>query len=313
MKKSIKTNEKKKEKAVVTGGAGFIGSHITDALIEHGYEVHVIDDLSGGKKENVNKKAKFHATDIRDTDALRKIMKGASYVFHCAALPRVQRSIEFPELTNDVNINGTLSALLAARDAKVKRFVYSASSSAYGDQKTMPLHEGLLPNPKSPYGLQKYVGEHYAKVFADVYGLQTVSLRYFSVYGPRFSLTDGPYTLVIGKFLQQKQNGLPLTITGDGRQTRDFTHISDVVKANLLAIKSKKVGRGEVINIGAGNNVSIKHLAALVGGPVEFVEARLEPKHTKADNRKAKELLGWEQKISLEEGLKQLKKHLGLD
>ena len=300
-------------KVVITGGAGFIGSHLGDALIEKGYEVHVVDNLSGGKKENVNVKATLHVEDIRNTDALRKIFEGAQYVFHLAALPRVQRSIQFPELTNDVNINGTLSVFLAARDAQVERVVYSASSSAYGDQSVMPLHESLLPNPKSPYGLQKYVGELYAKVFAEVYGLQTVSLRYFSVYGSRFSLSDGPYTLVLGTFLLQKQEGKPLTITGDGTQTRDFTHVSDVVRANILAAESTKVGKGEVINIGAGNNVSVNYIAELVGGPVKYIEARLEPHDTKADNHKAKELLEWEAGVSIKEGVLALKHGLGIE
>jgi UDP-glucose 4-epimerase len=211
-----------------------------------------------------------------------------------------------------VNINGTLSVLIAARDAKVKRFIYSASSSVYGDQIVSPLHEELKPNPKSPYGLQKYVGELYARVFSEVYQMETVSLRYFSVYGPRFAIADGPYTLVMGTFLQQKKAGKPITITGDGTQTRDFTHVSDIVRANLLAIDSKKVGKGEAINIGAGNPISVNYLAELVGGPVEYIEARLEPKHTRADNRKAKELLGWEPTVSIENGLKDLKELLGV-
>ncbi len=303
----------KKEKVVVTGGAGFIGSHLTDALIEKGFEVYIIDDLSGGKMENVNKEAIFHKTDIRETEAVKKICENATYVFHLAALPRVPRSIEFPQETNDVNINGTLSMLVAARDAGVKRFIYSASSSAYGDQEIMPLHEELPVNPKSPYGLQKYVGELYAKVFSNVYGLSTVSLRYFSIYGPRFSTADGPYTLVLGKFLQAKMEGKTLTITGDGTQTRDFTHISDVVRANIQASESDKVGRGEVINIGAGNNVSINKIADLIGGEKEYIPARLEPKDTLASNKRAKELLGWEPTVKIEDGVAMLKKELGLD
>ena len=293
-------------KIVITGGAGFIGSHLGDALVEGGYEVHVVDDLSGGKKENVNPKATLHEKDIRDTEALRGIFKGAHCVFHLAALPRVQRSIQSPELTNDVNINGTLSVLLAARDSKVGRVVYSASSSAYGDQEKMPLREDFLPNPKSPYGLQKYVGELYAKVFFEVYGLQTVSLRYFSVYGPRFSLSDGPYTLVLGKFLLQKREGTPMTITGDGEQTRDFTHVRDIVRANLLAMTSDNVGKGEVINIGAGNAVSVNEIAKIIGGETIHIAPRIEPKHTLADNRRAKELLGWEPKENLILGIKEL-------
>ncbi len=299
-----------KKKVIVTGGAGFIGAHLDDALVDLGYEVHAIDSVVGGNRANVNPQAIFHEVDIRDTKKITEIFNGAHCVFHTAALPRVQRSIQFPELTNDVNINGTLSVLLAARDAYVGRVVYSASSSAYGDQSELPLHENLIPNPKSPYGLQKYVGELYAKVFSEVYGVSTVSLRYFSVYGRRFSLTDGPYTLVLGTFLLQKKEGKPLTITGDGTQTRDFTHVSDIVRANILAMDSSDVGKGEVINIGAGNNVTINYLAELVGGSIEYLPARLEPHDTRADNRKAKQLLGWEPKVTIEEGVADLKKYL---
>ena len=301
-----------KSKVIVTGGAGFIGSHLADALVAKGYETHVIDNLSGGKRQNVNTKAVFHEIDIRDTKVIADIIKGADCVFHCAALPRVQRSIQFPQETNEVNVNGTLSVLMASKDAQVRRVIYSSSSSIYGDQKVLPLSEDLIANPKSPYGLQKYIGELYAKVFSDVYGLSTVSLRYFSVYGPRFNLSDGPYSLVIGKFIEQRLKRKPLTITGDGSQTRDFTHVSDIVVANLLAMESQKVGEGEAINIGAGNNISINHLSELIGGPVEYIEARLEPHDTKASNNKAKELLGWVPTVPLEEGIAELKKSFGI-
>src|SRR3989338_4109508 len=270
-------------KIVVTGGAGFIGSHLVDALVERGFKVHVIDNLSAGKKENVNKKAVLHIADIRNLKEIKPIIRGADYVFHLAALPRVQYSIENPEETHDVNVSGTLNVLFAAKDGGVKRVIYSASSSAYGDQKRMPLLENMPAAPKSPYGLQKYIGELYCRLFSEVYGLPTVSLRYFNVYGPRFN-PEGPYALVIGKFILQRKLGQPLTITGDGKQTRDFTHVSDVVRANLLAMESKKVGRGESINIGAGNNQSIHHIAELIGGPVELISARFEPRHTLADN-----------------------------
>ncbi len=295
------------KKAVVVGGAGFIGSNLADALLEKGFDVHIIDNLSGGKRENVNEKAKLHIVDIRNLDDIKDIINGAEYVFHLAALPRVQFSIENPIETHDVNINGTLNVLVASKDGGVKKVIYSASSSVYGDQDIMPLVEDMKANPLSPYGLQKYIGELYCKLFFDIYKLPTVSLRYFNVYGPRLD-PEGAYALVIGKFLKQKADGKPVTITGDGKQTRDFTHVYDVVRANILASESNNVGSGEVINIGAGKNFSIEKLAEMIGGPVEYVESRIEPKDTLADNKKAKELLGWEPNISFEDGILELKK-----
>ncbi len=296
---------KKIKKAVVTGGAGFIGSNLVDELVGKGFEVHVIDNLSGGKKENVNPKAIFHQTDIRDLVAIKPLFIGADYVFHFAALPRVQFSIEHPDETHGVNITGTLNVLIAAKDAGVKRVVYSASSSAYGDQPVMPLKEDMPAHPKSPYGLHKYVGELYCKLWSEVYGLETVCLRYFNVYGPRQN-PDGAYALVIGKFLKQHAEGKAMTITGDGEQTRDFTSVHDVVRANLLASESKNVGKGETVNIGAGRNFSINKIAKLIGGKVEYLPARLEPKDTLADNSLAKKLLGWTPEVSLEDGIKEL-------
>lgn len=293
------------KKVIVIGGAGFIGSNLAKELLKQDFEVHIIDNLSGGKIENVPSGAKFHEVDIRKIDQIGPIFTEAEYVFHLAALPRVQFSIENPVETSEVNIMGTLNVLEASRKAGVKKFIYSASSSAYGDQDTMPLVETMTPSPKSPYGLQKYVGEEYCKVWSEVYGLPTVSLRYFNVYGPGQS-EEGAYALVIAKFLKLKREGKPLTITGDGLQTRDFTHVSDVVTANILAATSESVGKGEVINIGAGNNVSIKNIAEMIGGTIEHVPARLEPHDTLADNSKARKLLGWEPKISIEDGIKDL-------
>ena len=300
------------KKAVVTGGAGFIGSHITDALVEGGFEVHVVDNYAGGKRaDRMNPKAAYHEVDVRDYAKLAPIVNEATYVFHEAALPRVQFSIENPELTFSVNVGGTVSVLRAAAEGGVKRVVYAASSSAYGDQATLPLSEGLPAQPKSPYGLQKYIGELSCRLWSDVYGLSTVSLRYFNVYGPKFD-PDGAYALVIGKFLKQKKEGTPLTITGDGTQTRDYTHVHDVVRANLLAAESPNVGKGEMMNIGAGRNVSVNDLAALIGGPSVHIAARLEPHDTLADNRKAKELLGWEPRVRLEDGIMALKEEMKL-
>jgi UDP-glucose 4-epimerase len=294
-------------KAVVTGGAGFIGSHLVDELVKHGYDVHVIDDLSSGLKVNVNPKATLHVADIRNFDVVARIINGANYIFHEAALPRVQYSIEHPEETHSVNVNGTLNVLIAAsQESRLKKFIYAASSSAYGNQDKMPLREDLHANPISPYGLQKYIGELQCRVWAEVYGLPTVSLRYFNVYGPRAS-HDGAYALVIAKFLKQRQENTLMTITGDGEQTRDFTHVRDVVAANLWGAESDTVGYGEVMNIGAGKNTSINEIAKLIGGTAEHIEPRLEPKHTLADNSKARELIGWEPQVSLEEGIAELK------
>lgn len=297
--------------AVVTGGAGFIGSHLATALLSEGYSLKIVDNLSGGKREKVPKDAMFFEQDVNDTETLAKAMAGADFVFHLAALPRVQYSIERPIETNRANVDGTVSVLKAALEAGVKRVIYSASSSAYGDQAVMPLSENMPANPKSPYGLQKYIGELYCRLFSDVYDLQTVSLRYFNVYGSGAS-AEGAYALVIAKFLQQRALGLPMTITGDGAQTRDFTHVHDVVRANILAATSSRVGKGEVINIGAGKNASVARVAELIGGPIEYVAPRLEPHDTLADNSKAKELLGWESRVSLEEGIAQLKKEFDL-
>lgn len=300
------------EKVVVTGGAGFIGSNLVDALAEKGYDVHIIDNYAGGKRaDRINPKATYHEADIRDFKTIAPVIAGAKYVFHEAALPRVQFSIENPELTFSVNVDGLVSVLRAAHEGKIERLVYAASSSAYGDQVKFPLSEDLPAMPKSPYGLQKYIGELSCRLWNEVYGLPTVSLRYFNVYGPKFD-PEGAYALVIGRFLKQKKEGTPLTITGDGTQTRDFTHVSDIVRANLLAAESSKAGKGEVINIGAGRNVSVNDLAEMIGGSNVHVEARLEPHDTLADNRKAKELLGWEPTVALEDGVAELKQLMGL-
>ena len=277
------------EKVVVTGGSGFIGSHVVDALVEEGYEVHVIDNLSGGRNDKLNPMAFYHNKDLRKIEDLLEVFFGAKFVFHLAAMPRVQYSIENPFETNDANVNGTLNVLIASQKCGVKRVIYSASSSAYGDQDVMPLVEEMSAKPKSPYGLQKYIGEFNCKLWSEIYGVESVCLRYFNVYGPRLD-PDGAYALVIGRFLKQRKENLPMTITGDGEQTRDFTHVKDVARANVLAAKSDKVGNGGVINIGAGKNVSIKRVAELIGGPIQFIPARLEPRNTLADNSKAREL-----------------------
>lgn len=295
-------------KVVVTGGAGFIGSNLVDALVETGeYEVHIIDNLSNGKRENINPKAIFHEVDIRDKSKLIPVFKDAHCLFHTAALPRVQYSILHPEETHDVNINGTFSVLTAAKEAGVKRIVYSASSSAYGDKDTFPLVEAMEPDPISPYALQKYVGEVMMKTWHKVYGIPTVSLRYFNVFGPRQS-NEGAYALVIAIFLRQRAAGESMTITGDGGITRDFTHVRDVVKANILAMNSPNVGRGEVLNIGGGQEHSVMEIAKMIGGPHVFIPPRLEPLRTLADSSKARALLGWEPKEDFKMGIEELKK-----
>lgn len=238
-------------------------------------------------------------------------MEGADVVFHTAAVPRVPYSIEHPVETTDQNITGTVSVLDAAAKARVRRVVYSASGSAYGAQETLPLTETMPANPVNPYGLQKYVGELFVKMFSEMYNIQTVSLRYFNVYGPGMD-PNGPYALAIGRFALARKHGDPITIFGDGTVTRDFTHVSDVVRANLLAADSPHVGKGEVINIGAGRNVSIKALADMFGGEIIYGPPRIEAHDSRADNRRAKELLGWEPTIQLEEGIAALKKEMNL-
>lgn len=299
-------------RVVVTGGAGFIGSHIVDALVARGDEVHVVDNYAGGRhEERLNAKASYHEIDIRDQAALAPVITGADGLFHLAALPRVQFSIDHPVESHDVNVNGTLSVLLAAKDGKVGKVIYTASSSAYGDQKTLPLVETMLPQPKSPYALQKYIGEHYCRVFSTVFGIRTVSLRYFNVYGPRFD-PEGPYAQAIGKFLKLRKEGKPLTIWGDGEQTRDCVHVSDVVRANMLAFEKDSVGGGEVINIGSGKNVSVNEIARLIGGETAHETPRIEPRNTRADITKANALLGWEPTIKIENGIAELKKEMGI-
>lgn len=301
-------------KYVVVGGAGFIGSNLTDLLISEGHEVLVVDNLSTGFESNLNKSANLLILDIShpsNLDSLTDAISGYDGIFHLAALARVQPSIEDPYRFNKTNVDGTLNVLLAARDANVKRVVYSASSSAYGDANIFPTPEDHPTDPLSPYGLQKLIGEQYCRVFHHCYGLETVSLRYFNVFGERQSL-DGAYKLVMGVFAKQKLEGKPLTITGDGEQRRDFTYVGDVARANLLSMQSNNVGSGDVINIGNGDNRSINQLADLIGGEKVYIEKRLEPEQTLADNSKAKQLLGWSPSVSIEDWVPSYKKSLGL-
>ena len=299
-------------KCLVTGGAGFIGSNLVDKLIKDGHEVVIVDNMSTGKPENVNPNARFILGDIADVDKnWNEIFNGVDVVFHTAALARVQPSIDNPQEFDKVNVGGTLNMLKVSVDAGVKRFVYSASSSAYGDTDNLPQKETHPTDPLSPYGVQKMVGEIYCTMFPKVYDIETVSLRYFNVYGERQSLS-GAYCLVMGIFAQQRLKGEPMTINGDGEQRRDFTYVGDVVDANIRAAMSHKVGNGEIINIGSCNNKSVNELADLIGGERAHREPVIEPFATLADNTKAKDLLGWEPKQNFEEWVSEYKQDLGL-
>ena len=295
-------------KVLITGGAGFIGSNLTDMLVEKGYEVLVLDNLSSGKKENINPKAKFYNADIRDERSISPIFKGVDFVFHLAAIPRVPISVQDPIGTSEVNIMGSLNVFNSARKAGVKRVVFASSSSVYGNQKKMPLKENMEASPVSPYGLQKFVGEKFAGIFSNLYNLSIVSLRYFNVYGPRIDYESNE-SLVIGKFLRQKQEGKPFTICGDGKQTRGFCFVDDVNEANILAMESKKIKGGEVVNIGSKKSYSVNEIADLIDGEKQYLPKRKgDVLHTKADIGLAKKLLGWIPKISFEEGIEMTKK-----
>lgn len=302
-------------KVAVVGGAGFIGSNVVDALVARGDDVLVLDNLSTGDRGNVNPGAQFQLLDIaraEETEALTSALHGREVVFHPAALARVPRSIEDPVGTHEANVTGTLRVFKAAVDAGVRRVVYSSSSSVYGDQPVLPLTEDMPTNPLNPYACQKLMGEIYARNFHRVYGLETVCLRYFNVYGPRQVMT-GAYRLVIGIFLDQRKNGHPLTVHGDGEQTRDFTWVGDVVRGNLLASESTKVGAGEPINIGSGHEVSINRIAELVGGPVIYQPARgFDERFKRASVERARDLLGWAPTMRVEEGIARLLDEAGL-
>ena len=301
------------KKAIVTGGAGFIGSNLVDKLIDMGVTVSVIDDFSTGRMENTNNIAYYWKRDISDIDIdeLTSFMEGVDIVFHTAAKARVQPSIEDPLSFNKANVDSTLKILLAASRAGVKRVVYSASSSAYGNASRFPTPEEHLTNPLSPYGLQKYIGEQYCKVFSEVYGLDTVSLRYFNVYGERM-LLEGAYCLVLGIFAKQMLEGKPLTINNDGNQRRDFTYVGDVVNANILAAQNYDKFNGDVFNIGNGKNYSVNEVAEMFGGEKVKGKKVIEPFQTLADNSKASLIMNWEPTGDLPSWIKNYKEELGI-
>lgn len=291
--------------ALVTGGAGFIGSNLVDALLARGLEVRIIDNFATGSRANLSPRAELIEADIRDGEAIRPAFDGVDCVFHTAALPRIPLSIAKPVETHMTNVVGTLNVLIAARDAKVRRVIYSGSSSVYGDQATMPLVETMAPNPLNPYALQKYVGEQYTRMFHRLFAMETLTLRYFNVYGPRMAF-EGAYVTVISAFLKARRRGEPLQIHGDGEQTRDFTHVSDVVAANILAMDAP-VADGRAINVGAGRNVSINHIADLIGGPRVRIDGRKgDMRDTRADTSEAARILGWYPRVNVENGVQHL-------
>lgn len=300
-------------KYLVTGGAGFIGSNLADELIMQGAKVSIIDNLSTGSRENlaeIGGDFEFFEADLNDDAALRKAVEGVDVVFHQAALPSVPRSVDDPVETHQACVNGTFNLLLKARDAGVRRVVYAASSSAYGDQETLPKVETMRPEPLSPYAAAKLMGEYYCRVFYEVYGLETISLRYFNVFGPRQNPSSA-YSGVISRFIDALMKGDTPVIYGDGEQTRDFTYIENVVRANLSAAATAK-GIGEVMNVANGERVSLNELLAVlkkITGSSEaepqYKQARKgDVKHSQADNARAVECLDYEKRVDLEEGLR---------
>lgn len=298
---------------LVTGGAGFIGSHLAEELVKQRQRVRVIDNLSTGKKEHIKpflSNIEFVEGDICDVELVREAMDGVDYVLHQAAVPAVPRSVKDPLTTNWVNVGGALNVLIAARDADVKRVVYASSSSVYGDTPVLPKHEKMKQEPRSPYAVSKLAGELYCQAFYHVYGLETVVLRYFNVFGPRQD-HKSQYAAVIPKFIAALLHSEPPTIFGDGDQSRDFTYIENVVAANLLAAKVPGVA-GEVFNIASGERITVNELvrvlAEIIGVNAEAEHTPSRPgdvRHSLADISRAQELLVYEAKVDVHEGLKQ--------
>jgi UDP-glucose 4-epimerase len=281
---------------IVTGGLGFIGSHVTDLLIDEGHDVYIVDNLSTGKFQNINPKAHFIQGDIRDKDIFEGIGK-VDTVFHLAALARIQPSIQDPVSANDVNVNGTLNILEYCRKYGVK-IVFSGSSSIYSGE-NLPITEESEKYPKSPYSLQKHICEQYIRLYGELYGLKYTILRYFNVYGER-QILEGAYAAVVGIFLNQKSEGKALTITNDGEQRRDMTYVRDVAKANVMATNWPS----SEYNIGTGKNYSMNELADMIGGNIEYIGERAgEARQTLADNSKAR-FEGWEPTVDISDWIK---------
>jgi len=301
---------------LVTGGAGFIGSNLASALLVAGNAVRVFDNFLTGKRENLAGLAEKYGSsfelvegDLRDLAACRRAAEGAAYVIHQGALPSVPRSVADPILTNEINVGGTVNILVAARDAGVTRVVFAASSSAYGDTAELPKRESMAPNPKSPYAAQKLAGEHYMRIFFEVYGLETVALRYFNVFGPRQD-PKSMYAAVIPRFITSVLAGESPTVYGDGGQTRDFTFIDNVIQANLAACSAPATACGKVFNIACGERVSLLDILEIVYGLAgKRVTPRFEParvgdvRDSLADISRAKDLLGYDPKVGFPEGL----------
>jgi len=297
---------------LVTGGAGFIGSHMVEELVRRGETVRVLDNLATGKAANLARIAgriDFQVADIRDLGAISPHFTDAQYVIHLAALPSVARSVEDPLEANEVNVTGTLNVLLAARDAGVKRLVFAASAAAYGDNPTMPRVETLTPDPLSPYALAKVAGEYYCRVFTTIYGLETVALRFFNIFGPRQN-PDSPYTGVLSKFVPAYERGNTPVIFGDGEQSRDFTYVDNVVDATLRACTAPAAA-GKVINVGVGRSYTLNQTITILNGIFgRKVEPRYGPprqgdaRHSLADISLARQVLGYEPLVSFEEGLR---------
>lgn len=299
-------------KVLVTGGAGFIGSNLADELVRQGAKVKIIDNLVTGFRENleeINGDFDFIEGDLNDETSLKKALEGVEIVFHQAAIPSVPRSVDNPLETHDACVNGTFNVLLKAKEAGVKRVVYAASSSAYGDQVISPKHEEMRPDPLSPYAVAKLVGEYYAQVFYRAYGLETLCLRYFNVFGPRQN-PSSQYSGVISRFVDALAKGESPIIYGDGEHTRDFTYVANVVNANIKAAQTNK-GIGEVMNVANGEAISLNELYKVLQGLLERqdIQVRYEaPRtgdiiHSLADNSRAVEWLGYEKIIGLEDGL----------
>lgn len=295
----------KKYNFLVTGGAGFIGSNMVDFLIDQGHDVFVIDNLSTGKLENLNDKVNFFQMDLSDNrnlGALKTIIKKVDFVIHMAAIPNVQQSIDDPLHTNKHNFQSTINLIDSCRNTNVKKIIFSSTSAIYGNSDNLPTNENSKPNPLSPYGLQKLIGEQYLKLYSELYGLKIVCLRYFNVFGERMT-NEGAYKSVISIFIEQKEKNTNLTITNDGNQRRDFIYVGDVINANYLSCL-KDTNNFTIYNVGSGSNISVNEIASYFNHPTTYIGKRIEPFQTLCDNNKLKQQLGWEPKISVENWLK---------